>query len=75
MAGFEGKSDVFPLERDVFFTTTKGSGNDLTYTWQFSDGTPVVASRNTWINHRFPAAGTFLVRVTDVSSFKNFMKA
>ncbi|XP_076456106.1 polycystin-1-like protein 2 [Babylonia areolata] len=54
---------TFPLERDVIFHTTVASGNDITYTWEFNDGSPLISSRDSEMRHRFSQAGTFRVKV------------
>jgi hypothetical protein len=50
---------------DAGFSRTKsGSTDDLTYYWDFGDGTPVVSTQNSTIQHTFPAqAGWYDVKL------------
>ena len=54
---------VYPLERDVVFLPTLASGNDITYTWTFGDGTWPVSSRDSEMRHAFSQPGTYRVKV------------
>ncbi|XP_067671591.1 polycystin-1-like [Haliotis asinina] len=54
--------DVFPLERPVIINTTVRSGNDITYIWDFGDGT--IERTSTRIHsHSYKTSDTYVVSV------------
>nr|KAG5695089.1 hypothetical protein BaRGS_015065 [Batillaria attramentaria] len=54
---------LYPLERDVVFVTSLGSGNDVTYVWNFGDGMAEMSSRDPEIRYRFSQPGQYRIFV------------
>ena len=61
--GHGPQGDKFPLERKLIVITTLATGNDITYAWDFDDGTPLVYTRDSVIEHSYAQAGWRRVKV------------
>lgn len=61
------RSVVLP-DTDVTFTSTS-TGVNLTETWDFGDGTPVVTNPGETLRHRYAAPGTYTVTLRASNTF------
>ncbi|XP_022801963.1 polycystic kidney disease protein 1-like 2 [Stylophora pistillata] len=62
---------AFPLEYDVLLVANISDGTEVTYRWDFGDGTPTVETKETNVSHRFAHPEHFLVTVKAKNSISN----
>lgn len=67
-ASFSDAGAVAPLTHRLVSLSTNRGGAVAGFTWSFGDGSPAVSTAGPEVEHRFPAAGTYVVTLTTTNA-------